>query len=136
MHLPANFQGKMACFFYRKWSVGLIILLCFLLEGSAHGQGTALFNMQKIEVAQKRLQTAGQTDKSGYVKSNFTILVLHKTPLTDLFIPKWQATDLPFFCKIEHKMGKRTPLPVKFRLGSVQYVDFLEGKTQWMPGDY
>lgn len=35
---------------------------------------------------------------------------------------------LPFFCKIEHKMGLNKKLPVKFRLGDVQYVDELEGK--------
>lgn len=35
---------------------------------------------------------------------------------------------LPFFCKIEYKMGLNKSLPVKFRLGDVQYVDELEGK--------
>ena len=35
---------------------------------------------------------------------------------------------LPFFCKIEYKMGLNKKLPVKFRLGDVQYVDELEGK--------
>lgn len=35
---------------------------------------------------------------------------------------------LPFFCKIEYKMGLNHKLPVKFRLGDVQYVDQLEGK--------
>ena len=35
---------------------------------------------------------------------------------------------LPFFCKIEYKMGLNQKVPVKFRLGDVQYVDQLEGK--------
>jgi hypothetical protein len=35
---------------------------------------------------------------------------------------------LPFFCKIEYKMGLNKKLPIKFRLGDVQYVDELEGK--------
>jgi hypothetical protein len=35
---------------------------------------------------------------------------------------------LPFFCKIEYKMGLNHKLPIKFRLGDVQYVDQLEGK--------
>ncbi len=33
-----------------------------------------------------------------------------------------------FFCKMEYRLAKRTQLPVKFRLGSVEYVDYLEGK--------
>jgi hypothetical protein len=39
------------------------------------------------------------------------------------------AENLPFFCKIEHNWGKKLPMPFKFRLGSVEYVDWLEGKN-------
>lgn len=48
-----------------------------------------------------------------------------------LFLPKWSAENLPFFCKIEHRWGKESPVPIKFRLGSVEYVDWLEGKRSW-----
>jgi len=41
---------------------------------------------------------------------------------------KWAAEDLPFFCRIEHHLDKKTRTPFKFRLGSVEYVDWLEGK--------
>lgn len=41
---------------------------------------------------------------------------------------RWDANALPFFCRIEHKLGKKNRVPVKFRLGSVEYVDWLEGK--------
>ncbi|MEO1517035.1 MAG: hypothetical protein AAFV95_18570 [Bacteroidota bacterium] len=37
--------------------------------------------------------------------------------------------DLAFFCKIEVKLEKAARLPVRFRLGDVQYVDRLEGKN-------
>ena len=44
-------------------------------------------------------------------------------------IPSVFAVEsLPFFCKIEYKMGLNNKLPIKFRLGDVQYVDELEGK--------
>ena len=36
--------------------------------------------------------------------------------------------DLALFCKLEVKMEKVVKMPVKFRLGSVDYVDWLEGK--------
>lgn len=36
--------------------------------------------------------------------------------------------DLAFFCKIEVKLEKHLTLPVKFRLGSVPYTDYLEQK--------
>lgn len=47
---------------------------------------------------------------------------------SSVFLPKWSAEDLPFFCKIEHDWGIRSRIPFKFRLGSVEYVDWLEGK--------
>jgi hypothetical protein len=38
----------------------------------------------------------------------------------------FSVETLPFFCKIEYKMGLNKKLPVKFRLGDVQYVESLE----------
>ncbi len=52
---------------------------------------------------------------------------IHANPVRQL--PAVFAVDkMPFFCKIEYKMGLNKKLPVKFRLGDVQYVDELEGK--------
>lgn len=45
-----------------------------------------------------------------------------------LCIPVWCSRDLPLFCKIEHQIGKKLPVPIFFRLGSVEYVNHLEGK--------
>lgn len=49
-------------------------------------------------------------------------------PLHPVFLPRWTAETLPFFCKIEHDWAKKSRIPLKFRLGSVEYVDWLEGK--------
>jgi hypothetical protein len=49
-------------------------------------------------------------------------------PRRSLLLPQWSAEELPVFCKIEHQWAKKLPMPVKFRLGSVEYVDWLEGK--------
>jgi len=48
-----------------------------------------------------------------------------------LAMRRWSAEDLPFFCRIEHNLGLKTQVPIKFRLGSVEYVDWLEGKGQY-----
>lgn len=40
----------------------------------------------------------------------------------------WEPKDQPIFCRIEHHLDKKVRIPVKFRLGSVEYVDWLEGK--------
>ena len=45
----------------------------------------------------------------------------------------WNAEKLPFFCRMEYRLGKKTILPFKFRLGSVEYVDWLEQKPGCTP---
>jgi len=50
--------------------------------------------------------------------------IAEKNPIPFAFNPD----NLPFFCKIEYGMMKGKSLPVKFRLGDVQYVDELEKK--------
>ena len=51
-------------------------------------------------------------------------------PERGIFLPRWSAENLPFFCKIEHDWAKNEArIPLKFRLGSVDYVDWLEGKS-------
>lgn len=52
--------------------------------------------------------------------------ILNKQPES---MPKAYAFDeLGFFCKWEVKMEKAAKIPVKFRLGEVQYVERMEGK--------
>lgn len=41
---------------------------------------------------------------------------------------QYNAADLAFFCRVEVKLERATKIPVRFRLGDVQYVDYLENK--------
>lgn len=44
-------------------------------------------------------------------------------------IPRiYSYRELAFFCKLEVQLERRTSIPIKFRLGDVLYVDYLEGK--------
>jgi len=46
-----------------------------------------------------------------------------------LIPPSLYTKNFGFFCKKELQLEKVTKLPLRFRLGSVQQCDWLEGKT-------
>ena len=58
-----------------------------------------------------------------------------KTPATQRQImpflsPNYYASHLGFFCQQEIKIAKSAKIPLKFRLGSIEDCDRLEGKVQ------
>ena len=40
------------------------------------------------------------------------------------------SKNLAFFCRTELQLEKHTKIPFRFRLGSMEYVDALEGKKR------
>jgi hypothetical protein len=52
-----------------------------------------------------------------------------------LISPTFYCSNLGFFCKQEIKFAKITKLPFVFRLGSVEQVDYLEGKRSAFIGN-
>lgn len=48
--------------------------------------------------------------------------------LTELPGPSYYPNHLGIICRTELKLDKITPVPVRFRLGSLEYVNWLERK--------
>lgn len=78
---------------------------------------------------------------------NFNLSALHSIKNDSIrhnaqipyFIPSIVSPDLytrefGFFCRKELQVEKLTNVKVRFRLGSIQQSDFLEGKTKYNPG--
>jgi hypothetical protein len=73
-----------------------------------------------------------------YNKNDFTISgkkeisaspFINFSPVSySLISPDFYTQHFGFFCKKELQMGKITKVPFKFRLGSVQQCDWMEGK--------
>ena len=69
------------------------------------------------------------------VKPVSTILSVNKYPAATLpsqpfLSPNFYSSQLGFFCKQEIKFEKLSKIPFKFRLGSVEECDRLEGKRR------
>ncbi|MCO6464056.1 MAG: hypothetical protein J5I52_07895 [Saprospiraceae bacterium] len=46
----------------------------------------------------------------------------------DVSIQKYNSENLPIFCKMEYKFNKSSNINLRFRLGSLDYVNMLEKK--------
>ena len=66
----------------------------------------------------------------GFTYSYFHLPVRSFPPVVakKLVSPNFYVNNLGFFCKQELKLQSFTRIPVKFRLGTVQQCDWMEGK--------
>ena len=48
--------------------------------------------------------------------------------LSRMLLPDYHTTSFGFFCKKELQLEKATKIPLRFRLGSLDYCDKMEGK--------
>ncbi len=79
-------------------------------------------------IANAQLNT-GKTiaGKGSFVKPDTTLKL-------GAVLPRNFATcNYGFFCKQELKLEKQTHVPIKFRLGSIEYTNWLEGKSRLKP---
>ena len=54
---------------------------------------------------------------------------LHNVPIK-IIASDYYTHNLAFFCKKELQLEKITKIPFRFRLGNIDYVDQLEGKSK------
>ena len=79
--------------------------------------------------AQNSYDSTKQKNAQLPVFSNI-IYPLKKTAFPNQLPGNFYAKQLPFFCNKELQVQKAIGIPIKFRVGSVEYCDKLEGKNR------
>lgn len=123
----ALFVEIMSLFVFKIKNMRKIILLILVIFVCLNSKSQTIgLSMSDIKTPPQYLSLKKEKLR---LKNDFTIdnqqVVKNKLrPIPSIF----SVETLPFFCKIEYKLGLNNKLPVKFRLGDVQYVEELEGK--------
>lgn len=94
-------------------NIYIILGLMIALVIDAKGQESS------VEIAQ-------QFKPKLILKDTFSTILYH--PFSSSIYKTYQVEKLPLFCKTEHKWSKLSGINVRMRLGSLEYVDKLEGK--------
>ena len=83
------------------------------------------FNSSMFEPVQMQtLTTHWKSELLPRAESDYLLFQLSQINLPEMYF----HNSLALFCRLEVKMERAASFPVKFRLGTVEYVDWLEQK--------
>jgi len=123
-------------------SISFLVVLLLIFYGEIFGQENPqnfkgkTINRAKI-IRQSIKKINGEQHAITHIPHE-TFIVWGYSPVTKpdcfgtktymIFKPTIYTRDLGWFCKKELQLDKITPLPVRFRLGSLNYVNWMEQK--------
>ena len=96
----------------------LIALFIILLSNDGFSQ----INFDKTAQTQIKFKLISPLDLLYKVPESQATTIIKQRSIFD-------ANQLPLFCKIEHKLSKKSNVNLRMRLGNLDYVNKLEGKN-------
>ena len=115
-----------------NWILPLAIFITSILPVTLNGQQACGKSLNELKIwIQAEPQLSQQTLTLPYPVFAKTPDPINFTKDAGLY-PRYffleSSAPQAFFCRIEHQLAQKIQVPIKFRLGSVQYVDWLKGK--------
>ena len=107
---------------------GFLVVFLLMFQGDILGQ----VSIKKIAISKEKFVLGSKKFKQS--DNVFNCLVERPIQYSQKFslrefASKWRYDDhLGFFCKKELQLDKITTVPIRFRLGSLDYVNWMEGK--------
>ena len=116
-----------------KRIIKIIILLLLISRGTGFSQGKLPHLLKENPVSYTSERILFSAAPGGSTQAGFNNIAV-KTPennyysLRRMLLPDYHTSSFGFFCKKELQLEKATKIPLRFRLGSLDYCDKLEGK--------
>ena len=122
----------------------LVVVLIFLSCGEFFGQSTPIekfvekdsrlyFGKYTAEFLQNNVKLSGTLDSHQPKNSSLDLIILSHNLLPGIMWANplqkfYYGQTLSFFCRKEWELEKSTSIALRFRLGSLEYNDYLEQK--------
>lgn len=100
---------------HKTITIGLVLLAWGLISDSAKAQAPLNNPLPSLQ----------EVFKPGLAATNLSSPFQAKG---SLYLSWYKREELPLFCRLEVEMEASSPVPLRFRLGSLDYVNLLEGK--------
>jgi hypothetical protein len=95
-------------------------------------QSCTIITFGQLKYLLKTSETKNSTTKTSFLFSPKPTLnfIGNKNPAVAKLAPNYYTQQLRFICKAEYQMQKSIKIPLYFRLGSLNYTNYMEGKNK------